>query len=40
MVESDNLTAELVLKIIGFESNQSQGDWESGLIELRKFLNG
>ena len=39
MVESDNLTAELVLKIIGFESNQSQGDWESGLIELRKFLN-
>ena len=39
MVESDNLTAELVLKIIGFESNQLQGDWENGLVEVRKFLN-
>ena len=39
MVESDNLTAELVLKIIGFESNQLQGDWKNGLVEVRKFLN-
>ena len=39
MVESDNLTAELLIKAIGYETNKSQGNWEDGLIRTREFLH-
>ena len=39
MVESDNLTAELLIKTIGFESDSVQGNWDNGLIQVRTFLN-
>ena len=39
MVESDNLTAELLTKTIGYESDGSQGNWINGLTQIRKFLN-
>ena len=39
MVESDNLTAELLIKTIGYEKNKSQGNWEDGLIRTREFLH-
>ena len=39
MVESDNLTAELLIKTIGYENNKSQGNWEDGLIRTREFLH-
>ncbi|MBN4080907.1 D-alanyl-D-alanine carboxypeptidase/D-alanyl-D-alanine-endopeptidase, partial [Caldithrix abyssi] len=39
MVESDNLTAELLVKTIGFESTQAQGNWENGLLAVKSFLN-
>lgn len=39
MVESDNLTAELLIKTIGFESNKKQGNWNNGLFQVRTFLH-
>lgn len=39
MVESDNLTAELLIKTIGFESDSIQGNWDNGLIQVRTFFN-
>ena len=39
MVESDNLTAELLIKTIGYEKNKSQGNCEDGLIRTREFLH-
>jgi len=39
MVESDNLTAELLTKTIGYESDGYQGNWINGLSQMRKFLN-
>ena len=39
MVESDNLTAELLIKAIGYETNKSQGNWENGLNRTREFLH-
>jgi D-alanyl-D-alanine carboxypeptidase/D-alanyl-D-alanine-endopeptidase (penicillin-binding protein 4) len=39
MVESDNLTAELLVKTIGFESTQAQGNWNNGLFAMKTFLN-
>ena len=39
MVESDNLTAELLIKTIGYDKNKSQGNWEDGLIRTREFLH-
>ena len=39
MVESDNLTAELLIKTIGYESNKLQGNWKDGLIRIREFLH-
>jgi len=39
MVKSDNLTAELLIKTIGFEANKKEGNWKNGLKEVRKFIN-
>ncbi|MBT3947773.1 MAG: D-alanyl-D-alanine carboxypeptidase/D-alanyl-D-alanine-endopeptidase [Candidatus Marinimicrobia bacterium] len=39
MVESDNLTAELIVKTIGFESTKTQGNWDNGLLAIKTFLN-
>ncbi|MBC8346437.1 MAG: D-alanyl-D-alanine carboxypeptidase/D-alanyl-D-alanine-endopeptidase [Candidatus Marinimicrobia bacterium] len=39
MVESDNLTAELLVKTIGFESTKTQGNWDNGLLAVKTFLN-
>ena len=39
MVESDNLTAELLIKTIGFKSDGFQGNWKNGLIQIRTFLH-
>ncbi|MBT3738103.1 MAG: D-alanyl-D-alanine carboxypeptidase/D-alanyl-D-alanine-endopeptidase [Candidatus Marinimicrobia bacterium] len=39
MVKSDNLTAELLIKTIGFEANKKEGNWKNGLEEVRKFIN-
>ena len=39
MIESDNLTAELLVKIIGYESNGSEGNWQNGLHAIKVFLN-
>jgi len=39
MVKSDNLTAELLIKTIGFEANKNQGNWENGLKEVRTFIH-
>ena len=38
MVESDNLTAELLTKTIGFEFDGLQGTWNNGLLQIRAFL--
>ncbi len=38
MVESDNLTAELLTKTIGFEFEGLQGTWTNGLLQIRAFL--
>ena len=39
MVKSDNLTAELLIKTLGFEANKKEGNWKNGLEEVRKFIN-
>ena len=39
MVESDNLSAELLVKTIGFESTKRQGNWNNGLFAVKTFLN-
>jgi len=39
MVESDNLTAELLVKIIGYEYSQIEGNWQNGLHAMKVFLN-
>ncbi len=39
MVESDNLTAELLVKMIGHETSNSQGTWQNGLFAMRTFFN-
>lgn len=39
MVKSDNLTAELLIKTIGFESNKKEGNWKNGLEEVRTFIH-
>ena len=39
MVESDNLTAELLVKIIGHETTKKQGSWQNGLLAMRTFFN-
>jgi D-alanyl-D-alanine carboxypeptidase/D-alanyl-D-alanine-endopeptidase (penicillin-binding protein 4) len=39
MVESDNLSAELLIKTIGFESTKTQGNWNNGLFAVKTFLN-
>jgi len=39
MVESDNLTAELLVKIIGHETLNRQGTWQNGLFAMRTFFN-
>ncbi len=38
MVESDNLTAELTLKLIGREQTDIQGNWDNGLTAIKTFL--
>jgi len=38
MKESDNLTAEMLVKTIGHESSGSQGNWINGLTAVKKFL--
>ncbi|MEA1882823.1 MAG: D-alanyl-D-alanine carboxypeptidase/D-alanyl-D-alanine-endopeptidase [Candidatus Marinimicrobia bacterium] len=38
MGESDNLTAELTLKLIGREQTGHQGNWDSGLTAIKTFL--
>ena len=39
MVESDNLTAELLVKIIGYEYSQIEGNWQNGLHAMKVFLH-
>jgi D-alanyl-D-alanine carboxypeptidase/D-alanyl-D-alanine-endopeptidase (penicillin-binding protein 4) len=39
MVESDNLTAELLVKMIGHETSNKQGTWQNGLFAMRTFFN-
>ncbi|MBT3478254.1 MAG: D-alanyl-D-alanine carboxypeptidase/D-alanyl-D-alanine-endopeptidase [Candidatus Marinimicrobia bacterium] len=39
MVESDNLTAELTIKLIGRQLSGSQGNWDNGLTGVKSFLN-
>ena len=39
MVESDNLTAELLVKTIGNHTTGLQGNWKNGLHAMRLFLN-
>ena len=39
MVKSDNLTAELLIKTIGFETHKKEGNWINGLEEVRTFIN-
>lgn len=39
MKESDNLTAESLVKLIGHQSTGGQGTWENGLLEIKLFLN-
>lgn len=39
MEKSDNLTAELLVKTIGFETSGEQGNWKNGLFALKSFLN-
>ena len=38
MVESDNLTAELLVKTIGNQTTGLQGNWKNGLHAMRLFL--
>lgn len=37
--ESDNLTGELLVKTIGLETSDQQGNWKNGLTAIKKFLN-
>ncbi|MCK5331969.1 MAG: D-alanyl-D-alanine carboxypeptidase/D-alanyl-D-alanine-endopeptidase [Candidatus Marinimicrobia bacterium] len=37
--ESDNLTGELLVKTIGLETSDKQGNWKNGLTAIKKFLN-
>ena len=39
MKESDNLTAELLIKTMGRENSGTQGTWKNGLIAIKTFLN-
>ena len=39
MVESDNLTAELLVKMMGHEVTSKQGTWQNGLFAMRTFFN-
>ena len=39
MVESDNLTAELTVKLIGQQVSGRQGNWDNGLTAVKSFLN-
>ncbi|MDP6339741.1 MAG: D-alanyl-D-alanine carboxypeptidase/D-alanyl-D-alanine-endopeptidase [Candidatus Marinimicrobia bacterium] len=39
MVESDNLTAELTIKLIGRIISGDQGNWDNGLMAVKSFLN-
>ena len=39
MVESDNLTAEILVKIIGHHTTGDQGNWKNGLHAMRLYLN-
>ena len=39
MVESDNLTAELLVKMIGHKTARNQGNWQNGLFAMKIFLN-
>ncbi|MFQ6678681.1 MAG: D-alanyl-D-alanine carboxypeptidase/D-alanyl-D-alanine-endopeptidase [Fidelibacterota bacterium] len=39
MKESDNLTAELLVKMIGHEMTDSVGTWQNGLAAIKTFLN-
>ena len=39
MVESDNLTAELLVKMIGHKTTNKQGTWQNGLFAMRNFFN-
>lgn len=39
MQESDNLTAELLVKMIGHKTTDTVGTWQNGLTAMRTFLN-
>ena len=39
MKESDNLTAEVLVKMIGHQITDSMGTWQNGLTAIKTFLN-
>ena len=39
MKESDNLTAELLVKLIGHEATDTTGTWQNGLTAIKTFLH-